>query len=245
MLGFKSAKSAIATLSRRRKVEHFYKYFGEGMTVLDVGVSSASTRQASTANYFLNHFRYEPKYYTGLGVQDMAELKPLHPGKTLVKYPGGKFPFDDFQFDWVFSNAVIEHVGDHDAQLFFLNEMLRVARGVFFTTPNKYFPLEPHTNAVLLHWNNSLFYWWCKKTEKFFRKENLCLFSARSLRKLVDLSDACRYTLYKNRFLGLAMTFTVVCTRQQQLEPATPESRTTVPPGGSGSVSCLALSTRC
>ena len=229
MLGFNSAKIAVSTFSRKRKIEHFYRYFGEGMTVLDVGVSSASTRRSSTENYFLNHFKYEPKCYTGLAIQDMTELRLLHPGKTFVKYPGGKFPFDDSQFDWVFSNAVIEHVGDHDSQLLFLNEMLRVARGVFFTTPNKYFPLESHTNAVLIHWNNSLFYWWCKKTENFFGKENLCLFSARRLRKLVDLSDACRYTLYKNRLLGLAMTFTVVCTRQQQLELATPENQGTGP----------------
>ncbi|HJS61784.1 MAG TPA: methyltransferase domain-containing protein [Pseudolabrys sp.] len=215
MLDCESAKTAVATFSRKRKVERFYKYFGRGMTVLDVGVSSPSTSYLSTANYFLNHFRYEPKYYTGLGVQDTTELRLLHPGKTFVEYPGGKFPFDDLQFDWVFSNAVIEHVGDHDAQLFFLNEMLRVARRVFFTTPNKYFPLELHTNAVLLHWNDRLFHWWCRKTEKYFCKENLYLFSGRRLRKLVDLSDACTYTLYKDRFLGLAMTFTVICTSER------------------------------
>ena len=80
------------------------------MTVLDVGVHWATKRSSSTENYFVNHFRYEPKYYTGLGVQDMTELMLLHPGKTFVEYSGGKFPFDDFQFDWVFSNAVIEHV---------------------------------------------------------------------------------------------------------------------------------------
>ena len=215
MLDFRSARTAVATFSRKRKVERFYRYFGRGMTVLDVGVSSPSTSSLPTANYFLNHFRYEPKYYTGLAVQDTTELRLLHPGKTFVEYPGGKFPFDDRQFDWVFSNAVIEHVGDHDAQLYFLNEMLRVARRVFFTTPNKYFPLELHTDAVLLHWNDRLFYWWCKRTANYFCRENLYLFSNRRLRKLVDLSDACTYTLYKDRLLGLAMTFTVICTSER------------------------------
>jgi hypothetical protein len=222
MPGLKSAKTAIATFSRKRKVEHFYEYFGQGMTVLDVGVSSASTGRAPTANYFLNHFRYEPKYYTGLGIQDMAELRRLHPGKAFVRYSGGRFPFDDSQFDWAFSNAVIEHVGDHDAQLFFLNEMLRVARRVFFTTPNKYFPIEAHTDTVLLHWNDRLFYWWCKKRSKFFCKENLRLFSARSLRRLVGRSEASGYRLYRNRLLGLTMTFTVVCTMRRQLEAEYP-----------------------
>ena len=212
MLRFESAKTAVAKSSRKGKVEHFYTYFKEGMTVLDVGVSSPSPRSSSTANYFLNHFRFEPNCYTGLGIQDMTALRLLHPGKTFVRYPGGRFPFDDFQFDWVFSNAVIEHVGNHDAQLLFLNEMLRVAKRVFFTTPNKYFPLEPHTNAVLVHWNDSLFYWWCKRNASFFCEENLRLLTASSLRELLDLSDARRHTVYKNRLLGLAMTFTVVCT---------------------------------
>src|SRR5688572_1585509 len=217
MLDSKSAKTSVAAFSRKRKVEHFYEYFRQGMTVLDVGVSAPSTTKSSTANYFLNHFKYQPKCYTGLGVQDLTELKLLHPGKTFVRYPGGRFPFDDLQFDWVFSNAVIEHIGDQAAQLLFLNEMLRVSKDAFFTTPNKYFPLELHTNAVLLHWNNRLFYWWCQKKSKHFREGNLFLFSARRLRKLVDLSNASGYTLYRNRFLGLTMTFTVVCTTQRPI----------------------------
>jgi hypothetical protein len=58
---------------------------------------------------------------------------------------GRKLPFGDGSFEWVFSNAVIEHVGAWPAQQQFANEIRRVAsRGYFVTTPNKFFPLEPH-----------------------------------------------------------------------------------------------------
>jgi Methyltransferase domain len=54
-------------------------------------------------------------------------------------------PFADGSFEWVFSNAVIEHVGGWREQERFAKEIQRVAaRGYFVTTPNKYFPIEPH-----------------------------------------------------------------------------------------------------
>lgn len=59
---------------------------------------------------------------------------------------GCKLPFPTVAFDWVFSNAVIEHVGDLVRQRSFANEIRRVARrGYFVATPNKRFPIEPHT----------------------------------------------------------------------------------------------------
>lgn len=59
---------------------------------------------------------------------------------------GRELPFEREAFDWVFSNAVIEHVGSYQDQVRFANEIRRVARrGYFVACPNKYFPIEPHT----------------------------------------------------------------------------------------------------
>ncbi len=52
--------------------------------------------------------------------------------------------FKENQFDVVFSNSVIEHVGDYNDQLQMANEIRRVGKRYFVQTPNLYFPIEPH-----------------------------------------------------------------------------------------------------
>jgi len=52
--------------------------------------------------------------------------------------------YSDGAFDVVFSNSVIEHVGNFSEQRRMAAEIRRVGRRYFVQTPNKRFPLEPH-----------------------------------------------------------------------------------------------------
>lgn len=56
--------------------------------------------------------------------------------------------FQDQSFDIVFSNSVIEHVGNFDNQLQMANEITRIGKNYFVQTPNYYFPIEPHFHFI-------------------------------------------------------------------------------------------------
>jgi len=203
----------IQKTSRDGKLSQFYEEFERPVRVLDVGVLSLKSHKNSlTANYFLKTFRYPAEYYTGLAVEDMVGMADSYPGKRFVTYDGKIFPFENDSFDAVFCNAVIEHVGDENDQTQFLNEMMRVAKVVYFTTPNKWFPVETHTNVLFRHWSDDSFYAWCAKYRSNYSKRNLNLLGYADVRRILDKSGAGAWTIVKNRLLGWTMTFSVWCT---------------------------------
>jgi len=204
-------KRRLMTWSREKKIRHFYSLCSEPQRILDVGVSQERRNVPPAQNYFLKTFRYAPSLYTGLGIEDLSALERKYPGMRFVRYGGGAFPFADKEFDWAFSNAVVEHVGSEADQLHFINEMMRVARQVFFTTPNKYFPIESHTHRLFLHWWDEPFYAWCAKRKPWWTRKNLYLFSRGRLESVMRRSNAAHFEIHTSRLLGWPMTFTVVC----------------------------------
>ncbi len=65
---------------------------------------------------------------------------------------GRLLPFPDRAFDIVFSNSVIEHVGDAGSQQRFAAEIMRVGRLFWVQTPNRRFPVEQHLLTPFVHW---------------------------------------------------------------------------------------------
>ena len=58
--------------------------------------------------------------------------------------------FMDRQFDLVFSNSVIEHVGNWSRQLAMAHEVQRIGRYFFVQTPARSFVIEPHYRLPLV-----------------------------------------------------------------------------------------------
>lgn len=67
---------------------------------------------------------------------------------------GRNLPFTDGAVDLVFSNAVIEHVGEEADQRSFVAEHERVGARWVMTTPNRWCPIESHTGALFRHWSS-------------------------------------------------------------------------------------------
>lgn len=119
-------------------------------TILDVGVTSDSSHAES--NYFEKLYPY-PNQITCVGTEDGSHLMKEYPGLCYLQVvPGQRLPFNDREFDIVFSNAVLEHVGSRGEQARFVAELRRVSKAFFITTPNRWFPFEHHTGLPFLHY---------------------------------------------------------------------------------------------
>jgi hypothetical protein len=103
--------------SRILKFKQFLKFFNpcKSSCLLEVGV--ANQEYSVLDNFLIKNYPY--KKITALGIGDLSNFQEIYPEVTTVVYDGKVFPFKNKQFDIVHSNAVIEHVGNFDAQEFF------------------------------------------------------------------------------------------------------------------------------
>jgi len=183
----------LSRLSRKRKFDLFMKTFSpdQETKILDAGAFGGrgleKLKNYWPINFLEKWYPYKDKL-TALGVTDLAGLQRMYPEIRAVRYQGNVFPFKDKEFDLVFSNAVIEHVGSRQNQQFFLDEIIRVGRKAFITTPNRWFFLEMHTWFPFLHWLPQP--WFGKLVGLFGRsywgsEKNLNLLSPMSIHKLL------------------------------------------------------------
>ena len=88
----------------------------------------------------------------GLTVMNLGFNRLPPNGTAYVIGDGLCLPFGDDAFDIVYSNSVIEHVGGDQEIQAFADEIRRVGRGYYVQTPNRWFPVEPHYLAPLIHY---------------------------------------------------------------------------------------------
>jgi hypothetical protein len=84
-------------------------------------------------------------------VEWSEETAPQHHIST-VTGDGCALQYGDRSYDVLFSNSVIEHVGNWDRQCAFAAEVQRVGKKLWIQTPAYECPLEPHYLAPFVHW---------------------------------------------------------------------------------------------
>lgn len=135
--------------------------------------------------------------------------------------------YADGQFDLVFSNSMIEHVGSSVDQRQAAAEIRRVGRRYYVQTPNRYFPVEPHfvfplfqflpvsvRVALVRHFRLG----WCPRLPDVDRAREL----VESIRLLTRAEVAGLFpgaALFEERYLGLVKSF-VAYTPRRDAGPA-------------------------
>lgn len=150
----KKIKHFLMYKSRLKKYNSFISFsdLSKNDTILDIG--PANIEYSPYDNFLEKQYPYGMNI-TALTVFDEPEIfKFKYPEVKVYTYIPSIFPFEDNKFTVSYSNAVIEHVGSHDAQVLFVKEAYRVSKKLFFTTPAMEFPIEAHTNYPFVHYLN-------------------------------------------------------------------------------------------
>lgn len=210
----------LSGFNRKRKWQLFLSEMApmEAMTVLDVGYCE---REFSPSDNFIEkHYPY-PNRITALGVTPANEFAKRYPLVRTVCYDGTRFPFADKEFDICWSNAVLEHVGNRDRQLLFLSEIVRVSKRAFFTTPNRFFPVEVHTRTPLLHFLPKRIFdgYLVRIGKRWATGSYMTLLSEGELKRLIRETGVMRYRLYRNRLCGFTADFAVVMDCETVAQP--------------------------
>lgn len=155
--GILSEIKAKFVLRARKKVFYlFMKYINPDADdkILDAGVApikGIAGVKTVTNNFFEVLYPYTD-HITATSIEDASNLEHIFKGITFVKTEPYRTPFADKQFDAVFCSAVVEHTGSREQQRAFIREYCRVGKKFFFTTPNRWFPVEGHSALPLIHW---------------------------------------------------------------------------------------------
>jgi hypothetical protein len=184
-------------------------------TILDIGVTSDQSYDHS--NYLETWYPYKNRI-TAVGIDDAACVASLHPGVRFIRADGRNLPFGSGSFDFVHSSAVLEHAGSRERQAQFLQEAWRVVRkGLFVTTPNRWFPVEFHTILPLIHWLPPVPYRRLLSSlgYQFFADENnLNLLSSGSLARLAGAAGIARFEIRSVSLLGLPTNLLLVAWKE-------------------------------
>lgn len=187
-----SIKDRLVMSARRRMYEVMKSLvpIDEMETILDVGVTS--DRDCGFSNFFERLTR-NPERITAFSDQDAAWICEEWEGIKFVRGDARQMPFGDNTFDFVFSSAVIEHVGSRECQLAFLKECCRVAqKHIFITTPNRWYPIEMHSGLPFVHWCPPHLFRWILRVLGFnelAKESNLNLLSVRDLKGMCGKLD--------------------------------------------------------
>lgn len=136
----------ILTHFRTKRMQMFYEALSitPQTKILDVGGNPFIWQIAT------EHGLPRIDHITVLNVYE--ESRELPPNIRWVVGNGCSLPFEDGEFDVVFSNSVIEHLGGHNSQACFASEIRRVGRNYWVQTPDPRFFMEPHYLSPFVHW---------------------------------------------------------------------------------------------
>ncbi len=143
----------LSYISRKRKLESFYRLIKPSANekILDVGAEI--NPDVDRGLQLIDLYPWKDKL-TALNIssEHIKLIKKHYPEIEAIVADARALPWPDKYFDVVYSNAVIEHVGNFNNQKKMAAEIMRVGKRWFVTTPNRWYPFEFHMRLPFVTW---------------------------------------------------------------------------------------------
>ena len=206
-----NCRDSLACKMRKRRFEYFKKYvlqLPKPIKILDIG----GTQEFWEMMDFVNEHSIQ---ITLLNI-DHQQIRYFN-FESIIGSVTELLCFSNFEFDVVFSNSVIEHVGPFWAQKKMADQIVRIGKRFFVQTPNYFFPIEPHflvpgfqwlplnIRAFLLKYFNL---GWYKKTSNYeSAMEDVSSVHLLTKGKLAQLFPSGK--IIEEKFLGFTKSFII------------------------------------
>jgi len=143
----------LSHISRSRKLDLFDRIMNptRQMKLLEVGaqIDPDSNRK----HQLIDIYPWKDNVsVVNISAEHISAIRKRYPEIEAVVGDACELPWPDKNFDVVYSNAVMEHLGSFERQKKMAAEIMRVGKQWFVTTPNRWFPFEFHMRLPLVTW---------------------------------------------------------------------------------------------
>lgn len=204
-------KWRVSVWNRMRKLEFFCEKMSERDRIIDIGVMPFNDRNGAGTNYLEEYFLAKGYPIDALAKcaggeeREFDSFKEHYWNCRLFFFDGIDFPVPEKPYDIALSNAVIEHVGTREAQRKWLEGLRPICRKLIITTPNRYCPIEAHTNTFLWHIVSRRFRNWLSA------EHNVNLLSLKEFKEILESSGFRIVEIKMNKLLFCTIDFVIIC----------------------------------
>ncbi len=206
----------LSYISRKRKLELFNKVMKPTKQVKVLDVGAEVNPNGDRGLQLIDSYPWKSNITAvNLSYEHVFRIKKHYPEIDARVSDACKLPWPDKYFDIVYSNAVIEHVGDFENQKKMATEIMRVGKRWFVTTPNRWYPFEFHIRLPFVTWLPRYGYLWAgriisynhvrKKYTFGIKHDGLRLLTTQELKRCFSGSD-----IIKQRVTFMAETLIAV-----------------------------------
>lgn len=198
----------LSYISRKRKLELFYKVMKptSQTKVLDVG--AGINPDGDRGLQLIDSYPWKNEISAiNISPEPISQMKQYYPEVEAVVGDALDLPWPDKYFDAVYSNAVIEHVGDFESQKKMAAEVMRVGKRWFVTTPNRWYPFEFHSRLPFVTWLPGHSYLWVSRIVTYSHVQQKYVFGAKHSGTRLMIANELKRCFPSSKIIKQRITF--------------------------------------